>query len=388
MITYSAFIESDTDITNLGFSTKGDFYPYYCTPKNARILGFAGTDGIHFCTVEKFGETVFAVSPMNFGNCVHPIAKNFEDFLRLLLSVADTAVLEQCCLWTKEQYDSFVSEFPATGDQTESLNILQNKFGIEPLGNPFEYVKELQAKFDYSAIPYTDDYFDSDMNPSLCKAEEMRNVYFEKGFWQKKNKGRPCSKIDVNKSFVREEKNWYVPAVYSCAKGFVVDFCIEVPSEAVKDFNARWIPVCESDNSISPETEEQVERENPLNADFTPSLILNGKEIKASQGSSLYWMSADCIPNGTENTRESEGIVKNYCLDTSKAWSVHRWSFPYPKANKAKIKKLNVNITQPPRNIKGICFSNPKPGSTVSFTHPLTNTDHEFTGIFHPRTVR
>lgn len=42
---------------------------------------------------------VFVVNPMDFGDCVHPIARNFEDLLRLLLSCADMAALEQCYAW-------------------------------------------------------------------------------------------------------------------------------------------------------------------------------------------------------------------------------------------------------------------------------------------------
>ena len=54
---------------------------YYCTPRDAQIIGWAGVDGIHYCTIPKFGEMVFAVSPMNFGDCVHPIARSFRDLL-------------------------------------------------------------------------------------------------------------------------------------------------------------------------------------------------------------------------------------------------------------------------------------------------------------------
>lgn len=69
---------------------------YFCTPKGAAIIGWAGVDGIHYCFVDGFGETVFAVSPMNVGDYVHPVARNFEDLLRLLLSCVDMAALEQC----------------------------------------------------------------------------------------------------------------------------------------------------------------------------------------------------------------------------------------------------------------------------------------------------
>ena len=37
---------------------------------------------------------------------------------------------------------------------------IQNELGIEPMENPFEYVKEIRADFDYSKIKFTEEYYD------------------------------------------------------------------------------------------------------------------------------------------------------------------------------------------------------------------------------------
>lgn len=67
-------------------------------------LFLAGMDGIHFCFVRGFGGVVFSVTPMNLvPNLVHPLANNFEDFLRLLLACGDSAALEQAWMWDKSQ---------------------------------------------------------------------------------------------------------------------------------------------------------------------------------------------------------------------------------------------------------------------------------------------
>ena len=43
---------------------------------------------------------VFAVSPMNSApDFVHPLSKDFADFLRLLLACGDVAALEQAWMW-------------------------------------------------------------------------------------------------------------------------------------------------------------------------------------------------------------------------------------------------------------------------------------------------
>ena len=78
-----SFKKTKIDLSPLGFIQNGDSEIYYCTPKKAKILANSGVDGIHYCTIPQFGEMIFAVSPMNFGDCVHPIARSFEDLLRL-----------------------------------------------------------------------------------------------------------------------------------------------------------------------------------------------------------------------------------------------------------------------------------------------------------------
>ena len=85
---YQKFLRKHLDLSSLSVMRREDNDPYFCTPKGASIFGWAGVDGIHFCFVRGFGETVFAVSPMNGGkDCVHVIARDFSDFLRLLLVI-------------------------------------------------------------------------------------------------------------------------------------------------------------------------------------------------------------------------------------------------------------------------------------------------------------
>ena len=83
--TFQKLLQTDIDLSSLGVERRTDNEPYFCTPKGASVFGWTGVDGIHFCFVRGFGGMVFAVSPANtFPNYVHPLAKNFADFLRLL----------------------------------------------------------------------------------------------------------------------------------------------------------------------------------------------------------------------------------------------------------------------------------------------------------------
>ena len=92
---YQRFLRKQLDLSSLSVARSEENFPYFCTPKGASIFGWTGVDGIHFCFVRGFGEMVFAVSPMNGSrDCVHIVARDFPDFLRLRLAVGDSAALE------------------------------------------------------------------------------------------------------------------------------------------------------------------------------------------------------------------------------------------------------------------------------------------------------
>lgn len=86
MKTYQKFLRLGISLASVGIETRNEAPSYFCTPKDASLIGWAGIDGIHYCFIRGFGEMVFAVSPMNTApDFVHPPAESFTDFLRLRL---------------------------------------------------------------------------------------------------------------------------------------------------------------------------------------------------------------------------------------------------------------------------------------------------------------
>jgi hypothetical protein len=372
-----SFRKTKIDLSPLGFNQNGDFVLYYCTPKNAKILATSGVDGIHYCTIPQFGEIIFAVSPMNFGDCVHPIARNLEDLLRLLLHCGDIAALEQCYAWDEEQFKAFLIDCPATEEQQAVLEEIKNKCGLEPIDNSFSYVKGLQAEFDLTQIPYTEDYYDPEMNVAAPEVSTEWAVYYDHGFWSKNAKGRPGEEIILNKSFSWDNEIWHIPAVYSCSKGLVVDFCVEIDSEKVKSFIDKWYFTLENDYRISREMREEMEKENPMDVDFHFHLQINGKKVVAKHGSSISWIPEKYLPDGVKSERESKEIIKHYGLDETRAWSFHRWSCPWVTKRKPEIKSIKLKLERDPVAIQGIHFKNPSVGDVISFVHPVHNTEHK-----------
>ena len=380
-----SFKKTKIDLSLLGFDMNGDFELYYCTPKKAQIIASSGIDGIHYCTIPQFGEIIFAVSPMNFGDCVHPISRSFEDLLRLLLHCGDIAALEQCYAWDEEQYKAFLIDCPITEKQQAILDEIKNKCGLEPIVDSFSYVKELQAEFDLSQIPYAEDYYDPEMNAAAPEVATEWAVYYKHDFWNRNAKGKPGEEIAINKTFSWGDEIWHIPAVYSCSKGLVVDFCIEIQPEKEKAFIDKWYPVLSKDENISNELREQIEQENPIDVNFRTHLKVNGKPVIAKHGNSVQWLPESCLPDGVRNESESKEIIRHYGLDETKVWSFHRWSFPWSSKRKPEIKSISLKLERDPVTIQGVHFKNPSVGDVFSFVHPISDAEHKLTVLAYEK---
>lgn len=383
---YDKIKKSNINLSSFGFEWFNDENPYYCTPKDADVLGVAGVDGIHYCTVPQFGEMIFAVSPMNFGDCVHPIARSFEDLLRLLLSGADLAALEQCYAWDGEQFKAFLSDNPLTDEQQTVLERIRGEYKLDPMKNAFEYIKKLQAEFDYSEIPYTEDYYDIDMNPAAPEYDEPWEVYFDgDSFGKRKFSDRPGKEISLDARFTWNDEKWYVPAVYVFPKGIVVDFCVEIAPEREKAFIQKWEPLMLREELLTREMHRQIDNENPLNIEFRPQLNINGKLLKTKFGTAISWIPLNCLPEDEKNDNRAKRVIKHYGLDETRVWSFHRRAFLWATAKKPIIKSASLKLKRDSVQIDGIHFTNPSVGDVITFVHPKYGTRHKLTVLEYER---
>ena len=161
---YKQFQELSIDRSWIGLAVEDD-WGYFCTPIGAEIIGW--DNGIHYCFIKGFEEMVFVVNPETCCDYyVYPLARNFFDFLRLIVAVHGTNTLQQIILWDKEKYLDFVTapeevEWAGRAEVLEVIGTISRELNITPMENPFEYVKEIQRTFDYDQIMFTDEFYDT-----------------------------------------------------------------------------------------------------------------------------------------------------------------------------------------------------------------------------------
>ena len=366
---YERFQKMKTDFACLGIQQLERYEHYYCTPKGAKIIGTAGVDGIHYCTIPQFGEMIFAVSPMNLGDCVHPIARNFEDLLRLLLSCADMAVLEQCYAWDEEEYKAWLIDRPATKEQAQALAVIQAEFVLEPMENAFSYVKQLQREFDLSKISYTEDYYDIDMNPAAPKPAPAWKVTFRGGFYAADQQGTPGIPVRINKEFRWAGIDWVIPEVYACEEGIVVLTLGKIDPAEVRKYMTG-----------EPKTQEDIERmdaECPLNIHLKCTARINGSDGVYCGGSGMAWIPPG--PGEGNGYEDARWVLEHYGFDTDYAWIIHRDNYRWPGGTGPELNSLEVTLAQRPVSLCGTRFKTPEAGKTVKLQHPLSGKSYTLT---------
>ncbi len=373
---FDTFRKLKIDFSQLALEQRSSGENYFCTPRGAKIIGWAGMDGIHCCFVKGFGEMVFAVNPSNMpGTYVHPLARTFEDFLRLILACGLDAA-EQSWMWNRGEFDAFLETYPPTPEQRIALNGLQDGMGLTPIDDPYGYIREVQSGFDYEKIPYTKAYYALIPEPPETQNQPTApewKVYYTGGFGSRHiGHDKPGKEISVNKSFTWGGKAWYIPAIYVCGKGLVVDLCMEIDTADLRPFTEKWHTHGKDYQELTPEEQEQRDAENPMHVSFSSRLTVNGMEIRCSSGNGSYWMPASCRAEEEQQDHETLWLMEHYGLDPQKGWVFQRESFPWATKTKPAVKTVSISLKQNPVAIPGIRFTVSGTGDSVPFSHPIT----------------
>lgn len=158
---YHQFMNMGLDLSLLCLEQCDNQPEYFCYPIGAKPIGYEGS--IMYCFLEGYGEMVFAVNPETCADIfVYPLAQNFTDFLRLILACGTANPVEQIVWMSKERFEEHVREetLIRKPELTEVMEQIVKEFGLEPIQEPYEYVKSLQAEFDDSLVRYSDEYYE------------------------------------------------------------------------------------------------------------------------------------------------------------------------------------------------------------------------------------
>lgn len=206
--------------------------------------------------------------------------------------------------------------------------------------------------------------------------KDSMNVYFERDFWGRNGRDLLCEEVAVNKQFEWTGNTWYIPAMYVCEQGMVIDYCIATEHEKIKAFVDKYAALEERADELSHEEYEQAMQDNPMNIEFRTEVMVNDEKLCSMRGCGISWLPGTCIPVGQENVPEALELVEHYKLDKDKGWTIRRHSHKWVTAKKPVLNRLEIKLSKPKIEIEGMRFKTPLPSESIKFTHPITGAEH------------
>ncbi len=362
---YHKFRRSSLDISPLGLITGPDESDSVYTPARYRIVAWGADLSFHFCQVEGFGDTVFAVEPSAPpGDCVHPVAKNLQDFIGLVIACADASLIARAYRLSSFLFDRQLANVRHTVRVKAVLRAVENNFHTAALENPYEYITAQQKTFSYDALPLRADYFEwCPIRPGMLRWD----VGFGTGFADHCEKAAAGQELRLNRSVQWCNENWVIPSVYLCDNGIVVDSYLEVPGANMAKFQEKW----GNRNIEQMSIEEQMRRklEDPLGLEVRSALVVNEKPAPLKKVTELRWDPT------LENDWHARRTLEHYGLDRNKAYLLRREHF-LRKGKNPPIREMALTLMAAPVSVPGQRFIAPRAGEFMTFTHPATNQIH------------
>jgi hypothetical protein len=142
----------DMDL-KLGLLMQKQDFRYACTPPDFIPFASPGVDGIHYCFVTDFGTVgdlenayIAVVSPMDFDNEIAIVARNIEEFLRIVCT--DRSVLYNNYRSGQAYLADVHKRAPEEINEGQRyvVNRLMGVFGIEAIGDLASHIDEVKAE--------------------------------------------------------------------------------------------------------------------------------------------------------------------------------------------------------------------------------------------------
>jgi hypothetical protein len=202
----------------------------------------------------------------------------------------------------------------------------------------------------------------------------MMNVYYSGNFWGHTSYERACDITTLNALFPYGGYDWFIPNIYTCSKGMVIDLCRKIPAELYETFYQKWSEIDRS--TLTNEQISDIENENPMSLSISFKVIVNGHESHSHGWSAVGWQPCSLDHNGSE----AETLMNAYCLDRKDAWYIYRLRVAWPRKKRQEIKSLSLKLSTNKESHSCNRHFTSKPDCEpfdVNFNHPMSGESYQ-----------
>lgn len=203
-------------------------------------------------------------------------------------------------------------------------------------------------------------------------------VYGDGCFWNEQKNGELLEQVIIGKSFVWEDLEGFVPALYTGSQGVVLDLCIRIPVEKIETFLKKWNQE-ERLSGLSDEEYEQMAWENPTSLNAFVALRINGAELVRQQLWAVGWHPLEIERECIEDTAEE--WMRSYACDRECGWLFQRCYYVWKEERIFNIKCLELTFQEMkhPVTAAHFCTEGSCLGQKITVRHPVTQKPFEIT---------
>lgn len=141
---YEKFRNSSLDTSAVGLTVGSEYSYFGATPRDARVIAWADQYGIHFCRKEE-SDMIYVVEPdAQKDEAVHAVARNFPEFLGLVIACTHASVLWQAHEMSRAQFDEYLLDHKPSMKQRSVLRAIGNIYHPPVVADPYSYLKNLK----------------------------------------------------------------------------------------------------------------------------------------------------------------------------------------------------------------------------------------------------
>lgn len=237
----------------------------------------------------------------------------------------------------------------------------------------------------------------------------MMDVYYNGNgnIWGRSRQGKKLSAFPIRSSFLWEEQEILIPAVYVGSSGVILDVCAKIPPEDMLSFLKKW----DKKRRLSLKTledYEQLEADNPSCGDFKADMSLNGQPLALRMSASLVWYSEEIFKLQTEeapdatvqdfdahspgrkeisereewvNDKWAEKLMTAYSCDRECCWHFGRLAYHWSKEPVLSPREISLSFQVRPSLVTAEHFTTALScnGEKVKAVHPQTGIEYTIT---------
>lgn len=215
------------------------------------------------------------------------------------------------------------------------------------------------------------------------------NVYHNNNIWGKGTPETKLTALPVNQTFLWEDQEILIPAVYIGKAGAVLDVCAQISTEAMAAFLKKW-DYARRISLKTPEEFEQIDADNPGSREFAVDICLDDMTLVRRMSSSIRWYPKQILRMGNtgpagndafENDKTAEEWMDAYSCDRDCCWYFERISYDWNGEPLLAPHQISLAFHANFISVTAGHFSTgiSCDGQMVTINHPITRQEYTLT---------